>query len=130
MSNFTILQRINSIVTSIDRAIILLRNSTPQPTITPLQINSSSLIINFMSIPCKTFSIKLTSNLDNIIFQNSVINGSYTIYIYGSNHIIKKHLGTNILTNLNGDVMVNGMFICNVYYDGKNYYMRFTNFNL
>ena len=128
MSNFTILQRINSIVTSIDRAIILLKNATPQPITIPLIINSSSLIINFRSIPCSTFTINLTSNLDNITFQNSVINGSYTIYIYGSNKIIRKHLGPNILNNLNGDIMVNGMFICNVRYDGIKYMMHFTNY--
>ena len=128
MSNFNLLQKYNSLITSIERASILLKNATPQPTTIPLIINSSSLIINFHSMSCRTFSINLTSNLDNIIFQNPIINGVYTIYIYGSNKIIKKNLGTNIKNNLNGDVMVNGMFICNVYYDGKNYMMNFTNY--
>ena len=128
MSNFNLLQKYNSLITSIERASIVLKNATPQPITIPLIINSSSLTINFMSIPCRTFSINLTSNLDNIIFQNPIINGVYTIYIYGTNKIIKKNLGPNILNNLNGDVMVNGMFIVKVHYDGKNYMMHFTNY--
>ena len=106
MSTFSILQRINSIVTSIDRAIILIKASTPQPITTPLQINSLSLIINFQSIPCRTFSINLSSNLNNIIFQNPIINGSYTIYVYGTGHIIKKHLYLGYFVNFDDAVKV------------------------
>ena len=63
-------------------------------------------------------------------FQITVAHTSMSCQIVGSNQIIKKHLGTNILTNLNGDVMINGVFSVSVHYDGKYYMLRFTNFTL
>ena len=128
MSNFSLLQRYNSLITAIDRITILLKTSTPQPINIPLIISNSSLTINFHSIPCSTFSVNMSSDLTNITFQNAVINGFYTIYIYGSGQIIKKQLGSNIKNNLNGDIRINGMFIVNVHYDGINFMMRFTNY--
>ena len=123
--------RFNWIIASIDNLTSLLRNSTPQPTTINLITGlNSSLKINFCSIPCSTFSIYLTSDLTNIIFQNPIINGSYTIYVYGTGQIVRKHLGTNIMTNLKGDIRVNGVFSVSVHFDGINYLLNFTNYTL
>jgi len=127
MSLFSINQKINSIVTSIERTVSLVKQTTPQPTITTL-ISSSSLVVNFNNIPYKSFSLSMANNITSITFQNCIINGNYTLFLTGSNFIINKSLGSNIKTNLSGNVMVNGSFVIKIFFDGSTYYLNFISF--
>ena len=112
--------RLNWIIASIDNLTNLIKISTPQPVISQLTIDTNkTLTLNFTSISYSSFSIQLTSDLSNIVFQKPIINGCYTIYIYGTGQIVRKHLGTNILTNLKGDTMINGVFSVSVHFDGS-----------
>ena len=108
-----------------------MKTSTPQPIISHLTMDTTStLTINFNSISYSSFLIQLKSDLSNIVFQKPIINGCYTIYIYGTGQIVRKHLGTNIMTNLRGDTMINGVFSVSVHFDGINYLLNFTNYTL
>ena len=125
--------RLNWLIASVENMMTTMKASTPQPVISQLTMDitvdtTSTLTINFKSIPYSSFSVNLTSDLSNIIFQKPVLNGYYTLYIYGTGQIVRKHLGTNIMTNLKGDIMINGVFSVNVHYDGTNYMMNFTNY--
>ena len=125
MSLFSINQKINSIITNIERTIVTIKHTTPQPNIQAL-ISSSSLIINMSNIPYKSFSLTMTNNITSINFQNFIVNGNYTLFLSGSNFIINKSLGSNIKTNLSGNIMVIGSFVVNIYYDGIIYYLTFN----
>ena len=125
MSLFSINQKINSIITNIERMIVTMKQTTPQPNIQAL-ISSSSLIINMSNIPYKSFSLTMTNNITSINFQNCIVNGNYMIFLSGSNFIINKSLGSNIKTNLSGNIMVIGSFVVNIYYDGIIYYLTFN----
>ena len=125
MSLFSINQKINSIMTSIERTVSLVKQTTPQPTITALT-SSSSLIVNFNNVSYKSFSLAIVNNITSITFQNPIINGNYMIFLSGSNFSINKSLGSNIKTNLSGNTMVNGSFIVNIFFDGYTYYLTFT----
>jgi len=127
MSLFSINQKINSIVTSIERTVLIMKQITPQPTILPLS-SSSSLTINFNNISYKSFSLSMLDNITSITFQNCVINGNYTLFLTGSNFIINKSLGSNIKNNLSGNVMVNGSFVIKIFFDGSTYYLNFISF--
>ena len=128
MNIFTLNQRYNTLVTSLDRVVLLLKSSSPQTIINSIIISNNIATIDLQNKSCHSFRINLTSELTNIIFINPMVNGNYIIYIYGSNKIIKKHLGSNIMTNLKGDTMVNGVFIVSVNFDGINYFLNFTNY--
>ena len=125
MSLFSINQKINSIITSIERTIVTMKQTTPQPNIQAL-ISSSSLIVNMSNIPCMSFSLTMSSDITSLIFQNGVKNGNYMIFLSGSNFSINKVLGSNIKTNLSGNTMINGSFVVNIYYDGIIYYLTFN----
>ena len=123
--------RMNWLISSIDNLTNLIKISTPQPVISQLTIDTNkTLTLNFKSISYSSFSVQLTSDLSNIVFQKPIINGCYTIYIYGTGQIVRKHLGTNIMSNLKGDTMVNGVFSVSVHFDGRNYLLNFTNYTL
>ena len=108
-----------------------MKTSTPQPIISHLTMDTTStLTINFNSISYSSFLIQLKSDFSNIVFQKPIINGCYTIYIYGTGQIVRKHLGTNIMTNLRGDTMINGVFSVSVHFDGIHYLLNFTNYTL
>ena len=124
MSLFSINQKINSIITSIERTIITVKHATPQPNIQVLT-SSSSLIVNMSNIPCMSFSLTMSSDITSLIFQNGVKNGNYIIFLTGSNFIINKSLGSNIKSNLSGNTMINGSFIVNIFFDGHTYYLNF-----
>ena len=126
MSLFSINQKINSIITSIERTIVTMKQTTPQPNILTLTSSSSSLIVNMSNIPYKSFSLTMTNNITSINFQNFIVNGNYTLFLSGSNFIINKSLGSNIKTNLSGNIMVIGSFVVNIYYDGIIYYLTFN----
>jgi len=128
MSLFSINQKINSIVTSIERTVLIMKQITPQPTILTLS-SSSSLTINFNNISYKSFSLSMLDNITSITFQNCVINGNYTLFLTGSNFIINKILGSNIKTNLSGNVMVNGSFVIKIFFDGYIFYLNFISFS-
>jgi len=127
MSLFSINQKINSIITSIERTITTIKHATPQPNIQAL-ISSSSLIINMNNIPCMSFSLNMTCDITSSTIQNGVKNGSYTLFLTGSNFIINKSLGSNIKNNLSGNVMVNGSFVIKIFFDGSTYYLNFISF--
>ena len=123
--------RMNWIIASIDNLTNLIKISTPQPVVSHITIDTNkTLTLNFKSTSYLSFSVHLTSDLSNIVFQKPTINGCYTIYIYGTGQIVRKHLGTNIMTNLKGDTMVNGVFSVSVHFDGRNYLLNFTNYTL
>ena len=126
MSLFSINQKINSIITSIERTIVTMKQTTPQPNILTLTSSSSSLIVNMSNIPYKSFSLTMTNNITSINFQNCIVNGNYMIFLSGSNFIINKSLGSNIKSNLSGNTMINGSFVVNIYYDGIIYYLTFN----
>ena len=123
--------RMNWLIASIDNLTNLIKISTPQPVVSHITVDTNkTLTINLKSISHSSFSVQLTSDLSNIVFQKPIINGCYTIYIYGTGQIVRKHLGTNIRTNLKGDTMVNGVFSVSVHFDGRNYLLNFTNYTL
>ena len=123
--------RMNWLIASIDNLTNLIKISTPQPVVSHITVDTNkTLTINFKSISYSSFYVHLTSDLSNIVFQKPIINGCYTIYIYGTGQIVRKHLGTNIMTNLKGDTMVNGVFSVSVHFDGRNYLLNFTNYTL
>ena len=126
MSLFSINQKINSIFTSIERTIVTMKQTTPQPNILTLTSSSSSLIVNMSNIPCQSFSLTMACDITSLTFQNGVKNGNYTIFLTGSNFSINKVLGSNIKTNLSGNTMINGSFVVNIYYDGIIYYLTFN----
>ena len=127
MSLFSINQKINSIITNIERTVSIMKQTTPQPTITTL-ISSSSLVVNFNNISYKSFSLTMANNITSITFKNCIINGNYTLFLSGSNFIINKILGSNIKTNLSGNTMINGSFIISIYFDGMIYFLTFNSF--
>ena len=129
MSLFSINQKINSIVASIERTVSLMKQTTPQPTILTLSSSSSSLTINFLNIPCQSFSLTMSNDITSLTFQNGVKNGNYTIFLTGSNFIINKSLGSNIKTNLSGNIMVIGSFVIKIFFDGNIYYLNFISFS-
>ena len=123
--------RMNWIIASIDNLTNLIKISTPQPVVSHITVDTNkTLTINLKSISYSSFYVHLTSDLSNIVFQKPIINGCYTIYIYGTGQIVRKHLGTNIMSNLKGDTMVNGVFSVSVHFDGRNYLLNFTNYTL
>ena len=94
--------RLNWIIASIDNLTKILKNTTPQPVVSQLTIDTNkTLTINLKSISYSSFYVHLTSDLSNIVFQKPIINGCYTIYIYGTGQIVRKHLGTNMRLILN-----------------------------
>ena len=123
--------RMNWLIASIDNLTNLIKISTPQPVVSHITIDTNkTLTLNFKSISYSLFYVHLTSDLSNIVFQKPIINGCYTIYIYGTGQIVRKHLGTNIMSNLKGDTMINGVFSVSVHFDGRNYLLNFTNYTL
>ena len=98
--------RMNWLIASIDNLTNLIKISTPQPVVSHITVDTNTtLTLNFKSTSYLSFSVHLTSDLSNIVFQKPIINGCYTIYIYGTGQIVRKHLGTNIMSNLKGDTM-------------------------
>ena len=128
MSLFSINQKINRKITSIERTIITIKHATPQPNIQVLT-SSSSLIINMSNISCQSFSLTMACDISSIVFQNCIINGNYTLFLSGSNFIINKSLGSNIKTNLSGNIMVIGSFVIKIFFDGNIYYLNFISFS-
>ena len=121
--------RMNWLIASIDNLTNLIKISTPQPVVSHITVDTNkTLTLNLKSISYSSFYVHLTSDLSNIVFQKPIINGCYTIYIYDTGQIVRKHLGTNIMSNLKGDTMVNGVFSVSVHFDGRNYLLNFTNY--
>lgn len=101
-------------------------------SITPLSISGGGVAVDLTSLPFKTFSLVMNSNINSMSFTNGVINGNYTIYLTcdGTPHTLDKVLGINVKNNLSGNMQIgsNAVFILKIYYDGTKYMIQFINF--
>jgi len=97
---------------------------------TPLILTgNTSININFNNMGFMTLSLNMTNNIQQFTFQNSVINGNYKIFLHSTSpFVLNKNLGLNIVSNLNGNLMINGYWCIDIMYNGTVYFLKFTNF--
>ena len=124
MSIIIVQQRVNQLISMIDK----MQTKVSSPSITNMTITTTNPVINFNNITCMSFSLTMTSNITNITFQNSVVNGMYKIYLQSSGFVMNKILGINIRNNLSGNTFMVGYWIIDVFYNGNIYFCNFQNF--
>ena len=86
MSIIIVQQRVNQLISMIDK----MQTRVSSPSITNMTVISSTPVVNFNNMAFMVTNISMTSNITNITFQNSVINGMYKIYLQSTGYIMNK----------------------------------------
>ena len=125
-SIFSLNQRINQLMSTIDK----MQTKITSTATTPLILTgNTSININFNNMGFMTLSLNMTNNIQQFTFQNSVINGNYKIFLHSASpFVLNKNLGLNIVSNLNGNLNINGYYCIDIFYTGTIYFLKFTNY--
>ena len=124
MSIFSLNQRINQLMASIDK----ISTKTTSTTITPTVITDNSAIINFNNQAYLVMTLTMTANIQSFTFQNPVINGNYKIYLNSTGFVMNKILSLNIRNNLSGNTFIKGYWTIDIFFDGKIFFCNFENY--
>ena len=124
MSIFSLNQRINQLMSSIDK----MSTKITSTTITPTTITGTSVQLNFTNQAFMVFTISMTANIQAFTFQNPVINGNYKIYLNSTGFMIAKVLGPNIRNNLSGNTFIKGYWTIDIFFDGNIFFCNFENY--
>ena len=124
MSIFSLNQRINQLMSSIDKISTKITSTTIQPT----AITGNSAIINFNNQAYLVMTLTMTANIQSFTFQNPVINGNYKIYLNSTGFVMNKILSLNIRNNLSGNTFIKGYWTIDIFFDGNIFFCNFENY--